>query len=47
MRGHFRLAGASGEALANIRMHLTGYSGRNPLPPAGDAARSAGRQTEG
>jgi len=25
----------------NIRMHLTGYSGLPPLPPAGDAGRSA------
>jgi len=25
----------------NIRMHLTGYSGLRPLPPAGDAGRSA------
>jgi hypothetical protein len=24
---------------ANIRMHLTGYSGLRPLPPAGDAGR--------
>jgi hypothetical protein len=23
------------------RMHLTGYSGLRPLPPAGDAERSA------
>jgi hypothetical protein len=23
----------------NIRMHLTGYSGLRPLPPAGDAGR--------
>jgi hypothetical protein len=23
----------------NIRMHLTGYSGLRPLPPAGDAER--------
>ena len=25
----------------NIRMHLTGYSGLRPLPPAGDAGRWA------
>ena len=25
----------------NNRMHLTGYSGLRPLPPAGDAERSA------
>ena len=28
----------------NIRMHLTGYSGLRPLPPAGDAARYASRR---
>jgi hypothetical protein len=27
----------------NIRMHLTGYSGLRPLPPAGDAGRYAAR----
>jgi hypothetical protein len=26
---------------AQLRMHLTGYSGLRPLPPAGDARRSA------
>jgi hypothetical protein len=25
----------------NIRMHMTGYSGLRPLPPAGDAGRYA------
>jgi hypothetical protein len=24
---------------SNIRMHLTGYSGLRPFPPAGDAGR--------
>lgn len=28
-------------AAHNIRMHLTGYSGLRPLPPAGDAGRYA------
>ena len=28
---------------ANIRIHLTGYSGLRPLPPAGDAGRWADR----
>ena len=28
----------------NIRMHLTGYSGLLPLPPAGDAGRCASRR---
>jgi hypothetical protein len=30
----------------NIRMHLTGYSGLRPLPLAGDAGRSATRESQ-
>jgi hypothetical protein len=30
--------------MPNNRMHLTGYSGLRPLPPAGDAGRSASRE---
>jgi hypothetical protein len=44
--------GESGQPVAtatrmphNIRMHLTGYSGLRPLPPAGDAERSASVET--
>jgi len=28
-----------GQSPPNLRMHLTGYSGLRPLPPAGDAGR--------
>ena len=33
-------------ATSNIRMHLTSYSGLRPLPPAGDAGRSAAMSME-
>jgi hypothetical protein len=31
--------------MPNNRMHLTGYSGLRPLPPAGDAGRWASQVT--
>ena len=36
---HTYEAAGPGAATSNIRMHLTGYSGLRPLPPAGDAGR--------
>jgi hypothetical protein len=29
----------NGKRMPNFRMHLTGYSGLRPPPPAGDAGR--------